>query len=134
MFRVDVLEVVREQLHADAVAAVIVVRADDAQVVVRLVVGMRVLEPAEHLEHRGRVIAEHPAQQRPDLGNFVGAELLGARWRPHRDRLALLGHPQPIVAQPGGHEQPPPGPELLGAPLGVRKSPAPDRVVVKGDG
>jgi hypothetical protein len=55
---VDELEVLREQLFADALPAMDVVRRDEAEVVVRLVVRVRVLEPEQPFEHDSGPVAQ----------------------------------------------------------------------------
>jgi hypothetical protein len=108
---------------------VVGVRPEQAEVVVRPVVGVVRLEALEQRQHLVGARADQLAQQRLDLRLVLGAQLGLAGRDPQRGRAAVLGHPRPPVRERAVHEQAPPGPVLLHPPVRIRERPAPRRVV-----
>ena len=114
------------------VTAVVVVRRDEAQVVVRLVVRVRGLELQQRLEHRRRARAEELARAGPGCCASASSVSSGTFGGVHTATdSALLGRPREAVRQRALDEQRPPAPELRRALLVVGERPTPHGIVVK---
>ena len=122
-------EVGREQGLADASAAMVGVRREKAQVVVRAersTTGLESVVQGVHRPHRvGVQVVLEECVERVDAGRW---QLVAARWHPDGDGLAAVGHERRPLVDSGGDEPAPVGLEMVGAPVRSSKGRLPDGV------
>src|ERR1700682_2593868 len=134
MLLVDALEGIGHQPHADSAASVVGMSAEKAQVIVRLVGGMRSLELVKDLQDPLALAAQKAGEERLDLLLRFDRQLRAARRNPDGGRLIVGHRPGPGITQSAVDEEPPPGVKLLIALRGIRKRPSPQRVILEGEG
>ena len=128
---VDALEVVGDEGNAEAAPAMVGMRADEAEVVVRDVVWVVGIEEMHRLGHVLAVRAEELAQHRRHQRLFFRCALRATRLDPDRRRFARLGHPHLTASNRGVDPEAPPHRELRRATFRVGERPAPNRIAIE---
>jgi DNA-binding HxlR family transcriptional regulator len=122
-----------KQLHAEAIASMIRVRAEQAQIVVRPVLRVRSFEQRASLHERRRMTAERRTSYIGELEQFFFGTSGGCRRMPHGNGLTTLRDANPAIRQRALHPGFKDRSSLDHRTAAVGERPdAPDRVLLKG--
>lgn len=121
-----------QQRHAESLAPMLAVNAEECEVEVRLPRPRRRELVAQRLDGLGHLSTDGPTQKGRQVTCFFGGQLLFARRDPYGRGLRVLSDEQPAMAQCRRRVQPPHGCGLDRAPLDVGKGRPPQRAVYDG--